>query len=50
MSFEGSASPEKIESWLKCKGTGATINDGKNIEEVVGHDIYAIGTQVRMIN
>ena len=47
MFFEGSASPQKIESWLKCNGTGATINDVK-INEVVGHDIYAIGTQVNM--
>ncbi|CAB4005594.1 Hypothetical predicted protein, partial [Paramuricea clavata] len=40
----GSASPQKIESWLTCSGTGETINDLK-IMEVVGHDIYAIGTQ-----
>ena len=45
VSFKGSATPQTIDSWLKCNGTGETINDLK-IMEVVGHDIYAIGTQV----
>ncbi|XP_028400181.1 phosphatidylinositol 3,4,5-trisphosphate 5-phosphatase 2A-like isoform X2 [Dendronephthya gigantea] len=40
----GGAAPPLIESWLKCNGTGEKrISD--QIMEVVGHDIYAIGTQ-----
>ena len=43
--YVGSATPQKIDSWLTCDGTGETIDDS-NIMKIVGHDIYAIGTQV----
>lgn len=44
----GGAAPPSIESWLKCNGTGEKRTNDLQIMEVVGHDIYAIGTQVHV--
>ena len=41
---KGSATPQNIESWLKCEGTGE-IRKSEALK-LMGHDIYAIGTQV----
>ena len=43
----GYAAPENIDSWLNCVGTGKMNEKENEVIEVVGHDIYAIGTQVR---